>query len=104
QTIQTTAQRPTDLVARYGGEEFAIILPETPLPGAIAIAQQIQAAIQTLKIDHAASEVNASVTVSLGIACLTPQTDTSVEFLINAADVALYDAKRQGRNRYAYTP
>ena len=101
QTTQRTVQRPTDLVARYGGEEFAVILPETPLPGAIAIAQQIQAAIQTLKIDHADSEVGPLVTISLGIACLIPQTDTCVEALIKVADTALYDAKRQGRNRYA---
>ncbi|MEO1620921.1 MAG: diguanylate cyclase [Cyanobacteria bacterium J06632_3] len=101
QTTQLTVQRPTDLVARYGGEEFAVILPETPLSGAIAIAQQIQAAIQTLKIDHADSEVSPLVTISLGIACLIPQTDTGVEALIKVADTALYEAKRQGRNRYA---
>ncbi|MEL6455544.1 MAG: diguanylate cyclase [Cyanobacteria bacterium J06623_5] len=104
QATQSAVGRLTDLVARYGGEEFAIILPETRLAGAINIAQQIQAAIQTLKIDHAASEVSDLVTISLGIACLIPQTDTRVDSLINAADTALYDAKRQGRNRYALHP
>lgn len=104
QTTQTTAQRPTDLVARYGGEEFAIILPETPLSGAIIIAEQIQTAIQALKLDHAASEISPSVTVSLGIASLIPQADTDIETLINRADTALYAAKRQGRNRYALQP
>ncbi|MEL6493064.1 MAG: diguanylate cyclase, partial [Cyanobacteria bacterium J06621_3] len=78
-----------------------IILPGTPLVGAIAIAEQIQGAIQTLKIDHVASEISDLVTISLGIACLIPQPDTGFESLINAADTALYDAKRQGRNRYA---
>jgi len=101
QTTQVTVRRSSDLVARYGGEEFAVILPETPLLGALTIAEQIQAAIQTLKIEHAASEVSDFVTVSLGIACLIPQADTCAESLINAADTALYDAKRQGRNRHA---
>lgn len=100
-TTQMTIKRATDLVARYGGEEFAIILPGTPLVGAIAIAEQIQGAIQTLKIDHVASEISDLVTISLGIACLIPQPNTGFESLINAADTALYDAKRQGRNRYA---
>ena len=100
-TTQMTVKRATDLVARYGGEEFAIILPGTPLGCAIAIAEQIQVAIQTLRIDHVDSEVSDLVTISLGIACVTPQPDISIESLIHAADTALYDAKRQGRNRYA---
>jgi diguanylate cyclase (GGDEF)-like protein/PAS domain S-box-containing protein len=100
QAFQQTVKRATDLAARYGGEEFAVILPNTDTHGAVQIAQAINQAIQHLKIPHTASSVMEYVTVSIGIATVTPTPDTLPLDLISAADTALYQAKSQGRNRY----
>ncbi|WP_171974697.1 diguanylate cyclase [Leptolyngbya sp. 'hensonii'] len=106
QVAQTTAQvvnRPADLVARYGGEEFAVILPCTDPTGAIAVAENIRQAIQSLAIPHSQSDISPYLTVSLGISCIIPTLGSSAETLISCADRALYTAKQQGRNRYAST-
>lgn len=99
QVIHYAVKRPTDLVARYGGEEFAVILPNTSLEGAISVAQEIQSAINRIKLPHAQSSVSKYVTVSIGVYCCNPEEQLSPEVLINNADEALYQAKRQGRNR-----
>lgn len=103
QTIRTLINRPADLVARYGGEEFCIVLPKTPLAGAVHIVGQVQQAIAQLRIAHATSSVSDFVTLSFGIATVTPSRETSVEQLITVADQALYQAKAQGRNTYCTT-
>ena len=88
--------RPPDIVGRYGGEEFAIGLVECSLEGALRIAERIRLRIAEASIVW---EQNvASVTVSIGIAMLTPDVD-QVESLIDRADRALYEAKAKGRNR-----
>lgn len=88
--------RPPDIIGRYGGEEFAIGLVECSLEGAQRIAERIRLRIAESSI---AWEQNvASVTVSIGIAMLTPEVDR-VETLIDHADRALYEAKAGGRNR-----
>ncbi|WP_373534896.1 diguanylate cyclase domain-containing protein [Microcoleus sp.] len=94
-------KRSTDLFVRYGGEEFAAILPNTDAAGAIAVAESMRDAIGDLAIPHEQSEVSAIVTVSMGIASMVPSTGKSPDELIATADRALYDAKRQGRDRYA---
>ncbi|NEO85842.1 MAG: diguanylate cyclase [Spirulina sp. SIO3F2] len=99
QAIAQTIQRPNDLVARYGGEEFAVILPQTSLPIACAIAQTICQAVRTLAIPHKHAEMNEIVTVSLGVTSIVPTTEKSPEHLIKLADQALYKAKAQGRNQ-----
>jgi len=93
-------KRSSDLFARYGGEEFAAILPNTDAAGAIAVAESIREAIRDLGIPHEQSDVSAIVTVSMGIASIVPCCGKSPDELIAAADRALYDAKRQGRDRY----
>jgi diguanylate cyclase (GGDEF)-like protein/PAS domain S-box-containing protein len=104
-TIARFAQRPADMSARYGGEEFALLLPSTEAEGALEIAERIRRAIQELGIAHASSE-RGVVTASLGVATLVPQpgdTATCVQ-LLGKADAALYEAKRQGRNRVVAAP
>jgi two-component system, sensor histidine kinase ChiS len=96
--LARTIKRPADLVARYGGEEFAIVLPDTDRTGAIQLARKFQAAIQALKLPHRRSQVGEYITLSIGISMLVPSSAFSCENLLDAADRALYEAKRQGRN------
>jgi two-component system chemotaxis family response regulator WspR len=93
-------KRPADLAARYGGEEFAIILPETPLTGALIVAESCRRHLEQLAIENPQATTDlSSVTMSIGVASLVPSPSSSVEELIQLADQALYAAKRGGRNR-----
>ncbi|MFM2063362.1 MAG: hypothetical protein RLZZ507_3032 [Cyanobacteriota bacterium] len=94
--------RPIDLVARYGGEEFVVLLPNTDLAGAIKVTSRIQEVIHNLEIPHPESHVRDIVTVSLGVASLIPSLEVQPDKLIADADKALYNAKQQGRDRYAF--
>ena len=91
-------QRPLDVVARYGGEEFGCILPGTDLPGALRVARTMREAVADLELVHGSSPAAEYVTVSVGAATLQPSRARSLQDLIRQADVALYDAKRAGRN------
>ena len=97
--INEALQRPMDIVARYGGEELACILPRTDGEGALKVAERIQTAIRKRALPHAMSIVADIVTVSIGIATWTPEVPLSREELIREADLNLYRAKRDGRNR-----
>jgi diguanylate cyclase (GGDEF)-like protein len=92
-------KRPDDFVARYGGEEFAAILPRTDLGGAMMVAERLRCEIQNLGIVHPASPQRGFVTISLGVACQMPARSLTSSSVIAAADRALYEAKRLGRNR-----
>ncbi|OYD91059.1 diguanylate cyclase [Nostoc sp. 'Peltigera membranacea cyanobiont' 213] len=100
QTMQEMVRRPADLVARYGGEEFSVLLPNTDLVGAIAVAESIQQAIHNKAIPHANSDINDIVTLSLGISSIIPTCNIKPHTLILSADQALYNAKHKGRDRY----
>lgn len=83
--------RENDLAVRYGGEEFCILLPQTTSNEARSIAELIR-----LKV-AAADSLKCQVTISIGVASLSPSMRETYD-IINAADLALYEAKRNGRN------
>ncbi|MGD1850352.1 MAG: diguanylate cyclase domain-containing protein [Cyanophyceae cyanobacterium] len=99
QALAKVARRSTDLAFRYGGEEFAIILPDTTLTGAIAVAQQVLDHLWSLALEHAHSKVAKQVTLSLGLASFVPSLHQDPDALIQRADQALFMAKEAGRNR-----
>lgn len=87
-----------DLAARYGGEEFAIILPHTALTAAVTVAEQIRRSIMAKElVKKSTGESLGTITMSFGAAQYRP--GETIDSLIARADVALYDAKRAGRNR-----
>ena len=96
--LQETARRGTDCVARYGGEEFAVIMPVTGEKSAIYIAEKIRQTVEKMAIAHSKSSVAPFVTLSLGVATVVPDHQTTPELLIKRADNALYLAKSSGRN------
>jgi diguanylate cyclase (GGDEF)-like protein len=97
-TMTEIARRPADVVARFGGEEFGIVLPETDAEGALAMAEGLRRRIENLGFSHAASPMGL-LTLSGGCATMTPEGSETATHLLSAADEALYEAKRQGRNR-----
>ncbi|BAZ27427.1 hypothetical protein NIES4073_83460 [Kalymmatonema gypsitolerans NIES-4073] len=100
--VCTSDERTSVLVARYGGEEFAI-LAQTDAMTAISIAENIREQVKALEISceyPGMGGLPANVlTVSLGVASIIPESETEPETLINAAEKALIQAKRKGRDR-----
>ena len=93
--------RETDLVARYRGEEFAVLLPRTPLTGALTVAERIWKELGAL---GAGMEGGLRVTASLGVSSFPHRSVLSFDQLLLTADEALYRAKREGRNRICLHP
>lgn len=93
------ARRPLDCTARYGGEEFVGLWYGLGEDQLLAILQDIRSAIEALGLSHAYSDAADVVTISIGMAYLTPQSHQSLSDTLRLADVALYLAKEQGRNR-----
>lgn len=91
--------RKYDTLARYGGEEFAVILPETNSEEALAVSEKLRAAIEAASFADGVEKY--SVTASFGLACSKPcvEDDFSKSDFISQADAALYEAKKEGRNR-----
>ncbi|MBD1875859.1 diguanylate cyclase [Nodosilinea sp. FACHB-131] len=98
--IRFGIRRPADLAARYGGEEFALVLPDTDTAGAIRVVQLVRHHLQTLDLPHGASPSGDTITLSFGIATVTPTLDSPAEAILELADQALYAAKDAGRNQY----
>lgn len=88
--------RQLDVIGRYGGEEFVVFLPETSIAKAMEVAERLRAGVENISVESPSGKVR--ITVSVGVATATSQTD-SIAALINEADRALYEAKRAGRNR-----
>ncbi len=93
--------RHADIACRYGGDEFLIVLPEAALDVALARAETIRARCDDLQVEYEGQTLHC--TVSAGVACF-PDHATTPDTLIQAADRALYTAKRQGRNQFATIP
>jgi len=96
-------RRATDLAARIGGEEFSVLLPDGAIEGAVTVAETIRARIQRLQLPHAKSPMGV-VTASFGVAAATADRTQTTDDLVRAADRALYEAKRQGRNLVVQGP
>lgn len=90
--------RPADLVTRYGGEEFAILLPNTPLLGAKHLAAELVGKVA--KMDLIWESQPFHITISIGVHTVVAKQETGMDKLVAAADGALYNAKKNGRNRW----
>jgi len=97
ETLSLVALDEARIVARYGGEEFALLLPGLDLDHAIALAEEARRSIEKLLITHADAPCGI-VTISIGVESRIPEPSQSAASLVEAADRALYDAKRRGRN------
>lgn len=99
--LSKSAPRPADLVARYGGEEFVMILGETDEDGARWVAERIRQRVALLQLPHEGSKHHV-VSVSCGVASVHPTRELSADTLLQSADLALYQAKHQGRNTVVF--
>jgi len=97
--IQTTLKRSSDMAARWGGEEFAVLLPNTPIEGALMIAEQIRANIESTPVPSIGDYPPLPIAASLGATTLIPAPESSMQDFFEQADQALYTAKETGRNR-----
>jgi diguanylate cyclase (GGDEF)-like protein len=97
--LETQPRRGYDVVARYGGEEFVLLLPDADHRAALEIAEAIRQGVSELGIENLGSVVADFVTVSIGVSCQDPYLGSSAEEFIRETDMALYAAKRLGRNR-----
>jgi diguanylate cyclase len=95
-TIRSQVVRETDVVARYGGEEFIVLLPHTNVEDAEKIAENIRKSVSRIKPDVADL---VAMTISIGVAGMVPKSGGNSQDLIRLADLALYKAKKEGRNQ-----
>jgi len=101
-TLQQAFNRPADFAARWGGEEFIVLLPNTPLPGAMNIAEKIRIGVEKIEIPYYEGVI-IKLTVSIGVNSLIPEQSSSINAFISIVDKALYAAKEAGRNRVIHS-
>ncbi|WP_426338059.1 diguanylate cyclase domain-containing protein [Pseudoduganella sp. S-14] len=99
QALAQCTRRPGELVARYGGEEFVVLLPNSCVDEVQRYGAWVCEHVAGLRMPHAASPVAPHVTISAGLCSLSPDIDDTPASALEAADRALYEAKRAGRNR-----
>lgn len=97
--IRLNMHRPGDLVARYGGEEFAVLLPNTPVAGTLAVAEKIRASMALEDWTRISPDLP-RLTVSIGLCCVRRTEAVSMGEMLRRADEALYRAKNGGRDRF----
>ncbi|MHC6648469.1 GGDEF domain-containing response regulator [Alteromonas sp. HB246098] len=97
-TINDALLRPMDKLVRIGGEEFLVILPNTNVEGAVAVAERLLQTVYDLNILHSSSEYG-RITLSAGVAIKTANDDKTIDYVMLEADKNLYAAKTSGRNR-----
>ncbi|MCC2617205.1 diguanylate cyclase [Aestuariibacter halophilus] len=100
--LQRRLKRPSDDLCRYGGEEFAMILPNTDEEGAKILIEELRKTLEETPVSTSAGEI--SMTLSAGICSATVKTMADEQAMLRAADQALYQAKREGRNRVCVAP
>jgi diguanylate cyclase (GGDEF)-like protein len=98
QALDGCARRAGDSVTRYGGEEFAVVLFHTSLNEAQNISEKMLNAVRKLSMPHALSP-HEVVTISMGIATILPTMHDDMQHFVEQADICLYRAKENGRNR-----
>jgi diguanylate cyclase (GGDEF)-like protein len=98
-TLRATLGVEVEIIARYGGEEFIVVLPDCDETRAWDIGEQLRTAIEGMQIPHRASSASDYVTISVGLSTLTPDSHSSENLMLAAADASLYIAKHKGRNR-----
>lgn len=89
--------RATDTVARLGGEEFIVLMPHTPVEGALALAEKLRQALHDQVLNWQGAPI--PVSASIGVCGIAAQQSTTFDAMYSAADQALYAAKHQGRDR-----
>jgi len=97
--LEGVVKRPSDIVARYGGEEFVMALGYADSRDAIVMAEKVRDSIELLKIPHEFSSAGQFLSISAGIASIIPNGEVTIATVVKNADEALYQAKKEGRNR-----
>jgi diguanylate cyclase (GGDEF)-like protein len=97
-TMLASSFRRDDSVSRFGGEEFAVLLPDVDRAEALAVATRIHQRMRELRVTHRGTVIS-GLTTSIGVAVYPDVAEDSVDGLISAADSALYEAKRAGRDQ-----
>lgn len=100
--LQAAIQPAGDVLARYGGEEFALVLPGMDDKAARHFAENLRLRVNTLKIANESVLAGKVLTISLGVAVMIPDSSADTHTLLSSADVALYQAKHEGRDRAVY--
>ena len=97
--LKASTQQTKDLVARYGGEEFIVVLPDTDISDTAIVGEALRVNVERLAIKHKKSPISDHVTISVGVAVVRAADNITPMDIIAAADQALYQAKKRGRNR-----
>lgn len=104
QIIMEHSKRSIDIPARYGGEEFAVILPQTDSSQARILAERIRHGVECENILHSSSKTANRLSISIGVATTIPKNGEDPASLVSLADRALYQSKREGRDRVTFLP